>query len=246
MITLMKKGINKIFHRLKFRYLTTKYFFDQPITLYHPLPWMGLYEAKRGKGSQIRLDLINKVLNNQIGSVFDFGSAEGFFSISLAEKGYNVLALEAKRDRYEIVKLVSKILALKNISFMNMKVDEKNIINFPIFNYTLCLAVWHHWVRYFGFDNAEKILVVLWEKTTKYMFFETGLAELPEDIGMPELKGDPDDWLLKYLNNTLLNSKISIIGQAPSFPPEQFKSNKTKYDDESYLRNIYCIEKIIE
>ena len=46
------------------------------------------------------------------------------------------------------------------------------------------------------------------------------------------------------MQNIFGNSKISIIGKAPAFPPEQFNSDKTKYDDESYMRNIYCIERI--
>jgi hypothetical protein len=244
MKNLIKKQIKKIFYRTKFRYLTTKYFFDKPMTLYHPLPWMGINHAKRAKGTKIRFDLINRILDDNKGSVFDFGCAEGFFSISLAEKGYNVLSLEAKKDRYEIVKLVSKILGLNNISFLNMKVDENTIKHFPVFNYTLCLAVWHHWVRYFGFENAENILITLWSKTTKYMFFETGLSELPKEYGMPKIEGDYDKWLVNYLESILPNSEISVIGQAPAFPPEQFASMKTKHDDESFLRNIYCIKKI--
>lgn len=241
---LVKKKIKKIICKVKFRYLTTRYFLDKPKTLYHPLPWMGLNEAKRGKGSEIRLELINKELKGSLGSIFDFGCAEGYFSISLAKNGHNVLSLEAKKDRYEICKLVSEMVGLKNISFLNLKVDEKNIRYFPTFDFTLCLAVWHHWVKYFGFDNAEKMLKTLWGKTNEYMFFETGLAELPEDFGIPKIEGDPDKWLINYLQNILGNSKISIIGKAPAFPPEQFNSDKTKFDDESYLRNIYCIERV--
>lgn len=244
MKALIKKTINRLINKLKFRYLTTRYFLDKPKTLYHPLPWIGLNKAKRGKGSKVRLELINKVLNGSVGSVFDFGCAEGYFSISLAKDGHNVLALETKKDRYEIAKLVSDIVGLKNISFLNMKVDEKKIKYFPISDFTLCLAVWHHWVKYFGFDNAEKMLKTLWEKTNKYMFFETGLEELPESFGMPKIKGDADEWLINYLKNTLGNSKISVIGKAPAFPPEQFTSKSTKYDDESYVRNIYCISRI--
>lgn len=244
MLALIKKRIKNIFNRIKFRYLTTKYFFDKPKTLYHPLPWMGLKKSKRGKGSQIRLDFILDKIGDDRGSVFDFGSAEGFFAISLAEKGFYVLGLEAKKDRYEISKLVAEMIGLKNISFVNMKVDEKNLPAFPSFDFTICLAVWHHWVRYFGFESADKMLKTLWNKTGKYMFYETGLAELPDEFGMPKIKGDNDVWLLKYLNDTLSNSKISIIGLAPAFSPEQFKSKKTKYDNESFKRNIYCIEKV--
>lgn len=240
----MKNLIKRIFYKIKFRYLTTKYFFDKPMTLYHPLPWMGIHNAKRAKGTKLRFDLINRVLNDNKGSVFDFGCAEGFFSISLAEKGYNVLALEAGSHRYHIAKLVSEILCIKNISFMNVKVDKEKIKYFPVFQYTLCLAVWHHWVRYFGFNNAEKMLIILWGKTTKYMFFETGLSELPKEYGMPKIEGDYDEWLVNYLKTILSDSDISVIGQAPAFPPKQFESTKTKHDDESFLRNIYCIEKI--
>jgi len=240
---IIKKQINRMWNYYRFRKITTRYLFDKPRTLYHPLPWMGLMEAKRGNGSPIRLNYVINKISHIKGSVFDFGSAEGYFSISLAEKGFHVLGLEASKSRYDISKLVAEILDIKNVSFLNIKVDEKILINFPSFDYTICFAVWHHWVRYFGFNSAEKMLKILWDKTTKFMFFETGLEELPDEYGMPKIEGNNDEWLINYLKKTLPNSKVIILGQAPAFPPEQFKSNKTKYDDESFLRNIYCIEK---
>ncbi len=240
----IKSILRNIFIRIHFRWLTTKYFIGKPQVLYHPLPWLGLEKAKRGKGSQKRLDLILNEMGDENGSVFDFGCAEGFFSISLAKKGFLVTGLEQKRDRFKIAQLASDMLGVKNVSYFNLKVDETYVSCFPSFDFILCLAVWHHWVRFFGFDCANRMLKILWQKTNKIMFFETGLSELPESFNMPEISGDPDVWLHEFLEELLPDSAVNVIGEAPSFPPDQFRSTTTKFDSISYKRKIYKIERI--
>ncbi|MCK5020894.1 MAG: methyltransferase domain-containing protein [Candidatus Peribacteraceae bacterium] len=244
MTSYIKEKVRSLLNKIYFRWLTTRYFIGKPQVLYHPLPWLGLEKAKRGKGCQARLDFILNEIGAITGSVLDFGCAEGFFSISLAQKGFLVTGLEQKKDRVRIAQLASDMVGVENLCFLNLKVNEVNISNFPRFDFTLCLAVWHHWVRFFGFDSAKKMLKILWQKTNCIMFFETGLSELPDSFNMPEICGDPDKWLHKLLEELLPDSAVEVLGEAASFPPEQFTSKDTKFDSNSYKRKIYKIERI--
>jgi len=187
----MGLGLKSKFERarlaFRLRWLTTKYLVDKPKLLYQPLPWCGIETAKRDNGCRQRLEMILRGMGEAKGSVLDVGSAVGFFSISLAERGCYVTGIEVNRRKFEIAQCVAAIAKVQPVSFVNLKLTAETINLLPTYDFTLCLSIWHHWVRYFGFDEAMLILESLWDRTKDRMFFETGLDELPAYFNMPEV-----------------------------------------------------------
>jgi SAM-dependent methyltransferase len=242
----MKKGkkdlLYSILDRFYLRLLTTRYFFSPRKALYHPVEFDDKpFNAKREKGSHERLKVILSIIGDKPSSVLDIGSAEGYFSMNLAKKGNFVVAIEGKKQRSMIGQIVARSNNINNVSFynLNLEIDDANAL--PDFDNVLCLAVWHHWVRLYDLDYANELLAIIWTKTKKRMFFETGLEELPESF---KLKGNDERWLLDNLSANLKNSKVVEISESTSFSAEEFTSSKVKSESLSFKRKLYLIEKI--
>ena len=87
----------------------------------------------------------------------------------------------------------------------------------PEFDTILNLSVFHHWVRVYGQDQAQKMLYTLSQKC-KTLIFETGQADEINAQWSAELKfmGDnPKDWIEAFLKNAGFK-KIQIIGSFPT------------------------------
>ncbi|MDC0470421.1 class I SAM-dependent methyltransferase [Candidatus Pseudothioglobus singularis] len=242
----MKKGkkdyIYSILDRFYLRLLTTRYFFSPKEALYHPVELNDKpFNAKREKGSHERLEVILSIIGDTPSSILDIGSAEGYFSMNLAKKGNFVVAIEGKKQRAMIGQILARNNNLNKVSFYNLNLDVDSANALPEFDNVLCLAVWHHWVRIKDLDYANKLLAVIWSKTKKRMFFETGLEELPEHF---KLKGNDEEWLLDNLSSTLLESKVVEISESTSFAAEEFMSSKVKSESSSFKRKLYLIERI--
>jgi hypothetical protein len=239
----IKSKLEKLSQKFRLRWYTTRFFFDKPKVQYQPLPWCGIEMAKRDTGSRQRLKLIKSELGNETSNILDVGSSVGFFSISLAENGSFVTGLEMGKDKLKIAQCAAEMAGVTTVSFVNMKVTTETVQLLPTFNVTLCLSIWHHWVRYFGLENANVILNSLWEKTTTCLFFDTGLTELPEYFNFPELVQDPEKWLVANLQAVCPGGEIKNLGQSYAFPAEQFLSNGTKQESSTITRNLYCIKR---
>ena len=221
--------------------LTNKYIFFKKETLYHPVKLSGgALRAKREQGTLERLKLIDSIISKEPSSVLDIGSAEGFFSMALAQKGNFVSAFEGKKQRALIGQITARIHGIKNVSFYNCNLDIELAKTLPVFDSVLCLAVWHHWVRLHDLEYANALLKVIWSKTNKRMFFETGLTELPEEF---KLKGRDEPWLLKNLESALGDVQITKLGESSSFSAETFVSATVKRDTNQFKRMFYLIEK---
>jgi len=242
----MKKGKKEfLFSILDFIYLRlliTRYFFTPVKALYHPVVLGNKrFDAKRDKGSRERLQVISSVIGDKPSSILDVGSAEGYFSMNLAQKGNFVVAVEGKKERALIGQIISRNNTVNNVSFYNLNLDENHAIALPDFDNVLCLAVWHHWVRIYGLEYANRLLVIIWSKTKKRMFFETGLDELPEYFNL----GSYDvEWLLNNLSINLINSKVTEILESTSFSAEEFMSSKVKSESTVFKRKLFLVERI--
>jgi 2-polyprenyl-3-methyl-5-hydroxy-6-metoxy-1,4-benzoquinol methylase len=87
----------KLWDHVRFRLITTRFFFDKPKVKYQPLPFVGIQTAKRAAGSESRLSAITSFLDKQGidgGSAVDYGCNVGYFSLSLCRQGFFVYGVE--------------------------------------------------------------------------------------------------------------------------------------------------------
>ena len=234
----------RLLDKLYMNILTNKYILFKKETLYHPVSFSdGVVKAKRENGTIQRLKLIESIIEEEPSSILDIGSAEGFFSMALAQRGNFVAAFEGKKQRSMIGQITARKNGINNVAFYNSNLDIEIAKSLPVFDTVLCLAVWHHWVRLHDLEYANKLLQVIWSKTDKRMFFETGLTELPDDF---KLKDRDEEWLLKNMKSVLGDVKISKLGESSSFSSETFRKTATKLDSAEFKRVFYMIEKNTE
>lgn len=237
-----KDKVLGVLDRIYMRLLTTRYFFSKRETLYHPVTIdSGEVRAKREQGTYERVDLIESILGQEPSSVLDIGSAEGYFSMALAKKGNFVVAIEGKKQRAMIGQITARMHAINNVSFYNFNLDIDVAKTLPSFDNVLCLAVWHHWIRLQDLNYANELLKIIWSKTNKRMFFETGLTELPAEFN---LEGRDETWLLANIKSVLGNVKLTKLAETSSFSSEQFLESGTKHDSEIFKRKLYLIERV--
>jgi len=187
---------------------------------YQPLPWIGIGRAQRGQGTEERWIAIDKHLGNySISSAMDIGCNVGYFCFSLAAKGIPTLGVEMNDRYFRIAKYTNQKIKTSKIALCNMTVNIDTVRLLPNVDAILLLSVWHHWVRYYGFQIATKMLSCVWAKCNKIMFFETGESEMPSEFSLPNMGSTPETWLKEYLASVCSNSKVTNLGQFKAFSP---------------------------
>jgi hypothetical protein len=231
------------FDRLALRLATRRYgLFGSPIT-YQPLPWLGLVEGLRAKGSQQRLAAILRYLDDHAlkpDVSVDVGANIGFFSLSLAERGAIAYAVEGGGLNLRIASIAERRVPKENggrFVPIGMWCDPDNMQSLPECNVSLCLSIWHHWVRYRGLTGATGMLETLLRKTSSALFFDTGENEMPATYNLPFQGADAKQWLVTYLRGLPGARAVECLGQFPAFMPMA--------DEETgnVIRNLFVVEK---
>jgi len=187
---------------------------------YQPLPWLGLHNAKRSVGTLQRWNAIKEVISQcSCGSAIDVGCNVGFFSLSIAEMGIPVLAVDNHESSLRIGQYASKRTNVSNVTFAKLEVNPDTMRLLPSADIIIFLSVFHHWVRHFGFPVATQMLKGLWEKCNVVMFFETGESEMPLCFGLPEMKPTCQEWLENYLRTECNPASIKHLGCFKAFGP---------------------------
>jgi hypothetical protein len=207
-----------------FRFATRKWAGFGPSIAYQPSPWRGLTEGRRAKGSERRKDEILSYLDAQSISpavTLDVGANIGYFSLSMAEKGAIAYAVESEPLNVRIASIASNSIGQGGGVFVPIRMlcTADSVGRLPENNVTLCLSIWHHWVRHFGLKAATEILNVLMNKTSDVLFFDTGESEMPAHYGLPFDKHDAKEWLLNYLSNLESAADVKCIGKFEAFMP---------------------------
>jgi hypothetical protein len=232
-----RKIITSLDH-LKFRSLTTRYFFDRPTVKYHPLPFAGISDSKRAEGSITRMQKIQEFLQERKitdGFAMDCGCNVGYFSISLAQAGFNVFGIEEDARSLSIAYSAAQ-LANGLFSPLCMRITPNTARYLPEADVTLCLSIWHHWVKAYGIEETTDLLKTLFQKTHKVMFFDTGEHEMPENYNLPFQNKNPKDWLETYFKEALSASEVVWLGQHKAFAPGAKK-------DEFVMRSLFAVVK---
>lgn len=221
-----RERLCRVIDKLLLRIGTRKYGLFGPLISYQPLPWLGLHEGRRSVGSQTRLKAIEESLRGgafQPGVTLDIGANLGYFSLSFAEGGALAYAVEGDDLHVRIACIAERNLdRSRGGAFVPIRMwcDAGSAGRLPESDVTLCLSIWHHWVRHMGLEAATGILKCLISKTRHSLFFDTGEAEMPDYYGLPFRGADPRTWLLEYLGSFPGVRGVRALGQFPAFAPD--------------------------
>lgn len=229
----MENKISKLFYStskyIQFRLDTTNLLIDKPKFDYQPLPWVGIHKAKiRGEATVDRWKAISPLLINNK-SLKDVGCCVGYFCHMATETySINTIGIDIN-DRYLRIANFTKshVLNGHNEIFLNLKIDINTVEMLPQTDATILFSLWHHWVYTYGIDKATEILIKIWNKTNKILFFESGEEETKEEFKLP-FNENAKEWLFNYLTKNLSNAKIEKLGEfsAGNYPHYKLKQVK--------------------
>ncbi len=129
-----------------------------------------------------------------VGSAMDVGCQHGWFTFKLAERGLHTIGVEGSLRAFQVAQWLTLYNQSDRASFQRLYVDAETAQHLPAVDVVVCMAIFHHWVRLQGLDDATRIMQALADRCRDRMFFETGQV------------GDTD---------TLDRSSIGFMGRRP-------------------------------
>jgi hypothetical protein len=209
-----REGVDDVLDRVRFHIDTF------PHGVYQPVPYLPLRSATRGVGSESRWEAMLPIVREQaVGSAVDIGACEGYFSIMLGEAGVPTIALEGDPGASRTAMLAVRRSGLENVGVLALVLTPKNVVAVPGADCTVCLSVWHHFVRYYGLESATEMLQSISAGTRKVLFFDTGENEMTPEYRLPPMAPDPASWLSTYLAETMPGSRVEHLGTHAAFDP---------------------------
>ena len=209
-----RQGVDDVLDRVRFRIDTF------PHGVYQPVPYLPLRSATRGGGSESRWDAMLPIVREQaVESAVDIGACEGYFSIMLGEAGVPTIAIEGDPGASRTAMLAVRRSGLENVGVLALVLTPENVVAVPGSDCTLCLSVWHHFVRYNGLEPATEMLESIWAGTRKVLFFDTGENEMTPEYRLPPMVPGPASWLSIYLSETMPGSRVEHLGTHAAFDP---------------------------
>jgi len=173
-----------------------------------------VFNEKHLRVSEERVNLMIKNLDQHSGSYLDIGSQIGYFVFKMSANGFFSTGVECSKYPHKYASTLSIINESRNVNFINMCIDEKNIKLMPSYDVVSVLNVFHHLVYFLGYDAADSIMREIANKTNKTLFFESGEFEEKDEYWSACLDFMGDDskvWLHKYLYS-LGFSKVERLG----------------------------------
>jgi hypothetical protein len=215
------------------------------IVSYQPLPWIGLGESRRARGCIRRLSVIDGFLEERSISpevTLDVGANIGFFSLSFAERGALAYAVEGDAMNVRLA-----MIAAQKVNFpeggtfvpIRMWCNESSMGRLPQCDVSLCLSIWHHWVRHEGLPSATKMLESLWVRTARVMFFDTGEGEMPASYGLPFDGSSAETWVEGYLGALPGAGRVVRLGRFEAFAPD------SREGDGGVTRCLFAVERSV-
>jgi hypothetical protein len=209
-----RQGIDDVLDRVRFRIDTF------PHGIYQPVESLPIRSATRGGGSESRWSAMLPVIRERAAeSAVDIGACEGYFSLMLGEAGIPTIAIEGDPSTYRTAIFAVRRSGLENVGVLALELTPVNVVAVPISDCTLCLSVWHHFVRYHGLERATEMLESIWAGTRKVLFFDTGENEMTPEYRLPQMTPDPGSWLSAYLAEALPESRVEHLGMHAAFDP---------------------------
>ena len=174
-----------------------------------------------------RWDAMKPHLPEKTGAVLDIGCNIGYFSLKCGELGHFAYGVDYHRYNILICTSIKHHTQSKNALFMRHFIDLDFLQKMPKFDTIINLSVFHHWVKQFGFEVAEEMMIVLGQKCN-CLVFETGQSD---EIGSqwPEvlyfMGNDPEIWIRTFLKKI----GFSDVAAAGKFATGLTKTERTLY-----------------
>jgi hypothetical protein len=209
-----REGIDAVLDHVRFRIDTF------PHGVYQPVSSLPRSRATRGGGSESRWEAILPVVREQaVETAVDIGACGGYFSIMLGEAGISTIALEGDPGAARTAMFAVRRSGLDDVGVLALALTPDNIAAVPASDCTLCLSIWHHFVRYHGVDAASGMMGAIWGRTGKVLFSDPGENEMTPEYGLPAMTPDARSWLRTYLAGTCSGSRIAHLGTHKAFDP---------------------------
>lgn len=225
----MREKILSVLDAITLRLLTRKFVLFGGAVTYQDLPWVKISGSRRAVGSRERFeamegDLARKGLRPKV--VLDVGCNVGYFSLSFASMGCISYGVEMGDVELRTAQIAAKKVYSGYFVPVRMECRRESAALLPASDVTLCLSIWHHWVRHLGLEEATDILKRLWESTRGVLYFDTGESEMPKSYGLPFGAADPVAWLTAYLEDVLDQGTVETIGRFKAFAPGGAEGDK--------------------
>lgn len=172
-------------------------------------------DAKARRSCEDRLAAILNELDGETGTSLDLGANAGYFTLALADRGFQANGVEPLTKYVQIARSLRRSLNLPNARFVEGMVTPDNVTSLGEFDVTLCLSVFHYWVDAFGLDGATHIVEELAKRCHSKMFFESGQ---PGDEGYEQLMSfmdtGPESWIRGMLAGAGFDD-VRTLGEYP-------------------------------
>ena len=200
-----------------------------PHGIYQPVDVLPVRTATRADGSVTRWAAMRGVVQRLgVRSAIDVGSNAGYFSLKLGAMGIPTLAVDPEPAHVRTASLAVRRSGLDNVGVLGLALSADTADLFGPMDCVVFLSVWHHFVAWHGLDYATAMLSLLWDRTRKVMFFDTGENEMPGWFGLPAMEPDGRTWLTEYLS-ALPGSRIEHLGTHAAFDAEGLPAERNLF-----------------
>jgi len=172
-----------------------------------------------------RWPLIKKEIeDNNIKSVIDLGSAEGFYVLrSAKECGCFAIGVDADIRRFCIAQDQLSLERIVPAGFVFGVIDNDMLEKIPSFDMVIFLSVMHHMMYDKGEEYCRNFMKALRKKINKVMIFEMGQSnELKNKWAklLPDMGENPHEWIREFLLSAGFSS-VTKIGESDSYKKDQ-------------------------
>ena len=164
-------------------------------------------------------------------SALDVGCNRGFFTLSIASSGVPAIGVETDPPAYRDALYAIRRAGIANAGVLVMEITPTSIAMLPSADCVVFLSLWHHFVRAHGFQTATDMLAMVWQRSRKVLFFDTGEKEMPSSFGLPAMDPTPKEWLERHLSETCSGGRALSLGQHQAYAP----------DGSSCKRNLFAV-----
>lgn len=138
-----------------------------------------------------RWELLKANIDDEDSTILDIGCAEGHLTARFAELGLMSIGIE--RYAHSVASARTSNGDQSNLGFLQFEATPESIDSLPTVDVVLLLTVYHHWVREYGWENAEEMMRSVGEKCGKLFF------EMPNrKVDRPQIPDYTGDSLVEY------------------------------------------------
>jgi len=141
-------------------------------------------------------------------TIVDIGACEGYFSINLAAKGFDVISIEVNNERASIINYFTNLRGLKNLEIE--KVDWRDFAWDRRFDAVIFLSTFHHQIISNGLEQFKELNKI----KAKKLFLEMATVKEAKMKGFPNLS---EEKMIKLVLDNTKFSEAKLIFENPLF-----------------------------